>query len=479
MPNNTATANNNTANKETKVTAKTAETTAPASDPKPRVRTRKAATAEPVATPKPTEQQLARMFKTAMDGATRANKAFTSAVESVSEDPRTVERANHLQEKAIAARQLANERAVEAGKDKPFGDDELEFTAIEAKSDKVVYNVVIQNMTDGTVQGHIAGCSDIGKRKRGKANPSDEPWELGVTSKRDAYLEYNSDFIAESGTEEGHWEIEWLPCADSVPEDDTQPEPETKREPFAAKAPKSAVGSARKAAAPKKAAATTDKPVRTTEKAKTPKPEVNRTEVKANALVKVAEESGWDVTVESGENGSISVECRDAKGGERIVTWFIDGKMDDTRMPAYYRAGSNVPVMLRNVSAVRQQMDPDLTKRPVKMEVTRVRGERKSDSDRPRKSFTWDNELGDDELLAVLQTELAGKRLCWTANLTGEPNGGEPQEVLVGKVAKVYTNPKTNDRLLEFFSLEYSEKDKGMKSGGQRTVALAKITRVI
>lgn len=83
------------------------------------------------------------------------------------------------------------------------------------------FSITLINQTDGTVDGHRAGCADI-KRSRKHA---DEPWTFEVDSKRDAYLAYNADFIAESGEEEGHWEINWLPCAHHVPE--TTPAAET------------------------------------------------------------------------------------------------------------------------------------------------------------------------------------------------------------------------------------------------------------
>lgn len=75
------------------------------------------------------------------------------------------------------------------------------------------YEITLINIADGSVEGHKAGCADI---KRGK-NHADLPWSFSVDSKREAYLEYNADFIAESGEEDGHYDINWKPCANHIP----------------------------------------------------------------------------------------------------------------------------------------------------------------------------------------------------------------------------------------------------------------------
>lgn len=79
------------------------------------------------------------------------------------------------------------------------------------------YSVTLANTNDGTVHGHAAGCADL---KRGAAykHHKDEQFTVEVETKRDAFLDYNADFIAEGG-EENAWPVEWLPCADHVPAD--------------------------------------------------------------------------------------------------------------------------------------------------------------------------------------------------------------------------------------------------------------------
>jgi hypothetical protein len=80
------------------------------------------------------------------------------------------------------------------------------------------YSVTLINKTDGTVDGHKAGCADI---KRGK-NHADTPWTFDVGTKRDAFLEYNADFIDEADGDRyaATYAINWLPCANHVPADE-------------------------------------------------------------------------------------------------------------------------------------------------------------------------------------------------------------------------------------------------------------------
>lgn len=77
--------------------------------------------------------------------------------------------------------------------------------------------VALVNITDGTVQGHKAGCADL---KRGKLRKhAEEAWTLDVESKAQAAAEYNADFDYEV---DGWYEIEWAPCAKAVPEGDLE-----------------------------------------------------------------------------------------------------------------------------------------------------------------------------------------------------------------------------------------------------------------
>lgn len=80
------------------------------------------------------------------------------------------------------------------------------------------YEIALVNITDGTVQGHKAGCADL---KRGNLRKhAADVWEFPVDDKAEAWLNYNSDFLAEGG-EDNAYEIQWSPCAKHVPEGDT------------------------------------------------------------------------------------------------------------------------------------------------------------------------------------------------------------------------------------------------------------------
>lgn len=88
------------------------------------------------------------------------------------------------------------------------------------------HSIALVNITDGTVQGHKAGCADLTRgalRKHGS-----EVWNLEVDSKLEAWENYNEDFLAECDDFDGDcdhenavcshsWSITWLPCAKQVP----------------------------------------------------------------------------------------------------------------------------------------------------------------------------------------------------------------------------------------------------------------------
>ena len=495
-----------TITKEKKPMTATKTTTAkaaPASDPQPTVKavrkpTRREA-AKATVVPEPTDAQKARMFSTAMGAVTRAMKAADAVVVDP-DDVRTLDRKNHLLEKAIIAKVKANEVAAKAGKEEPFPGDQAVFVPIslpEKEADEPTaesptaaagFEITLRNMTDGSIEGHAAGCADLKRKaKRGHAQPSDEPWTFTVATKHEAWTEYNSDFLAEHDPEPecdhdagtcGHaWSINWLPCADDVPE--TATEVKAKVEPFKATAPKAARGvkaakGATATAAGKKAATATPAKAR---KAATPNVVVTpaqRSADKATALASEATTAGW--TVEISDHGDTGKVVAMAKADERLTVWFIDGKLDLNEMPKYSSDARPKPVILRNVSAVKKQMDADPEKRPVSAAPQRAAGRRSSDS--PRKVFTWDDALDDAALLEQFATEWAGRRLHWDTRLV-EGTEPEPQEALVGKVVKVERNAKSNDRIVSFFTLEWSDKEKGMLKGAQRTVALKFVRKVI
>lgn len=76
------------------------------------------------------------------------------------------------------------------------------------------YNVVLMNMTDGSVQGHAAGCADLKKRNRKFAEPSQADYPMKVVDCDAAREEYNADFDEET---DGWYDITWMPCAKAVP----------------------------------------------------------------------------------------------------------------------------------------------------------------------------------------------------------------------------------------------------------------------
>lgn len=81
------------------------------------------------------------------------------------------------------------------------------------------FEIALLNMRDGSVAGHRAGCADVNRAIRsGKADFDAGAWEFSVATKREAFLEYNVDFIREAdGDESNSYSIHWLPCANHVP----------------------------------------------------------------------------------------------------------------------------------------------------------------------------------------------------------------------------------------------------------------------
>ena len=83
------------------------------------------------------------------------------------------------------------------------------------------FAIRLVNMTNGTVAGHKAGCSDLKKlAQRHEVLDVEE-----TTSKRAAWLEYNVDFIAEGGVDNA-WPIDWKACANHIPAGEPEADPE-------------------------------------------------------------------------------------------------------------------------------------------------------------------------------------------------------------------------------------------------------------
>lgn len=65
---------------------------------------------------------------------------------------------------------------------------------------------------DYDVAVHKAGCADVPKAIKGH-----DYFEEEFETKRDLWLDYNSDFIAEGG-EENAWPIHFHPCTKGLPD---------------------------------------------------------------------------------------------------------------------------------------------------------------------------------------------------------------------------------------------------------------------
>ena len=65
----------------------------------------------------------------------------------------------------------------------------------------MTFSITLANMTDGTVQGHKAGCRDLTTSRTRKGRSvrvvAESLWTLEVETKREAFLGYNADFLAE------------------------------------------------------------------------------------------------------------------------------------------------------------------------------------------------------------------------------------------------------------------------------------------
>lgn len=418
-------------------------------------------------------------------GAKRAaDKAVAEAAREalgITEDPRTVARADKAEAKAVAAKQRANVLAEDAGLKLPFPIAKKTATrkprTAKAASPKPVakaapakpatYKVTIRNLSDGSVEGHAAGCADLKRNvvKRGRRNLAvDHAFTEATTSKRASWLDYNADFIAEGG-EENAWPIEWLPCADHVPAEDAKPVRKTSR-----------TNTVRATKAESSTAAA--KPVRkaATKKATPAKPAASDPTAapKVAALATFAFEQGWSV---QHEVDGTSVTVKMTKDAEVFVVAFINGSMDASRMPHMLRADGS-KVLLRNVSAVKANLmtEADATKAGkaslrVKREV--VRGSRKvskaTGEDAPRKVVPFDIATEDDDVILDM---LAGKTLTWRRSM----DQADETALLGRKVWMAKANKPGAARIVNFISM--MESKRGIMAGPQRSVRLDQIVSV-
>ena len=184
---------------------------------------------------------------------------------------------------------------------------------------------------------------------------------------------------------------------------------------------------------------------------------------KVLSLAAHAATMGWTVEVGSTPPSVVVVSERDA---EKLTVWFIDGKMDLLNKPTYLRADGSV-VLLRNVSAVKMQMDSDPAARPVKAvrSVAKRASKPVEGAETPQRSLSFDPaETCDDEIAEII----AGSLLRWRRT------DGTVDEAVAGKKVTVTAHPRKPanvNRVIHFWSMVPSEK-RGMIAGPERHVGL-------
>lgn len=65
------------------------------------------------------------------------------------------------------------------------------------------------NSPFGDPEVHAPGCADIKKKVR---QGFDLAGYAEVTTQREAFLDYNADFIDDGYTEEDFWQLKFFPC---------------------------------------------------------------------------------------------------------------------------------------------------------------------------------------------------------------------------------------------------------------------------
>lgn len=79
-------------------------------------------------------------------------------------------------------------------------------------------NITVIN-TDSGATVHRTGCRDIARdlKRHGLGPYPADHYVEEATTKREAWLDYNADFIAEGG-EENAWPFHWAPCTKDLPD---------------------------------------------------------------------------------------------------------------------------------------------------------------------------------------------------------------------------------------------------------------------
>lgn len=189
---------------------------------------------------------------------------------------------------------------------------------------------------------------------------------------------------------------------------------------------------------------------------------------KVVALINYAFAQGWATDTQL--IGLAAVLFSADRNSEKLTVTFIDGKLDLDRMPTYVRVDGST-VLLRNVSAVKKQMDSDPAARPVKSARTTVKKVAKIDGEEPQRSLSFDPATATNEEIAEI---IAGSPLRWRRS------DGSVDEAIAGPKVTVSTHPVKpgmSHRVVTFFELVESEK-RGVVSGPERHVGLDSLLTV-
>lgn len=205
---------------------------------------------------------------------------------------------------------------------------------------------------------------------------------------------------------------------------------------------------------------------------------------KAEQLVEFAKANGWAATIDDGKPG-LRVVADDQTGNQVIHCWFVDGKYDEAR-PAELHVGDWTG-KLRGVHMCRRQIAGVGRDKPYAEPGKGRSGPRKKDAD----IIVPDNESEvdarrrvpfalDDEDIAIIDA-LKGKTIKWRNSLSNSMESAWlPAEINGKKRPKIFiqVHPKTRVRMVTFIEV-LSVTEHGETYGGERTVRLDKIARVV
>lgn len=411
--------------------------------------------------------------------------------------------------KAQAAMETANERATDAGTSVPFNDDAMHDVHDEihgsrndspddvgpqpeddpssfamprmTKSGRVLMDMIGRRQFTWFDEG-IAANSGIWHScltDEATGAPGLPEKALGVAQVIRALGKAGLLYVDEQG-EDGVWvaltaegaQVANALASEPEPTDPPVPAPTTKVAPTAkAKTTPVTTPKAKTAAPAKVPAAKVAKTAKTAKVAPAPVDAVDHPKVISLRDYGVAQ--GWSMTVAATGVGMVVVTAKRAEPSESLTTTFIDGKLDLAVMPIYVRADGS-KVLLRNVSAVKKQMDSDPSARPVKAQrsVAKVARKRGEDAAAPAiRSLPFDPATATD---AEIAKAVAGATVTW------KMSDGTVVEAVVGKKVAVKIHPRkpgAANRVVSFWEQVVSEKH-GLVAGPERHVGLDRMLTV-